>query len=73
MKIAPFILAAAHESTEQTLINDLMRGYNKDAHPIPVQNKSIYAVTFGLELVQLVNVVSHFKSVSVGKPTSLSY
>ena len=46
------------ESLEQNLINELLRGYNKDAHPIPVQNKSLYLVTFGLELVQLVNVVS---------------
>ncbi|XP_068673444.1 neuronal acetylcholine receptor subunit beta-3-like [Montipora foliosa] len=43
-------------STEQDLINYLLRGYNKDAHPIPEQNKSSYTVTFGLELVQLVNV-----------------
>lgn len=46
------------ESLEQSLINDLLKGYNKDAHPIPEQNKSLYMVTFGLELVQLVNVVS---------------
>ena len=48
----------AEESLEQNLINELLRGYNKDAHPIPEQNKSLYLVTFGLELVQLVNVVS---------------
>jgi len=53
-----FISTGAHESLEQKLINDLLKGYNKDAHPIPEQNKSLYAVTFGLELVQLVNVVS---------------
>lgn len=46
----------SQKSLEQQLINDLLRGYNKDAHPIPEQNKSSYAVTFGLELVQLVNV-----------------
>ena len=50
--------AGSQKSLEQQLINDLLRGYNKDAHPIPEQNKSSYAVTFGLELVQLVNVVS---------------
>lgn len=48
----------SQKSLEQQLINDLLRGYNKDAHPIPEQNKSSYVVTFGLELVQLVNVVS---------------
>ena len=48
----------SQKSLEQQLINDLLRGYNKDAHPIPEQNKTSYAVTFGLELVQLVNVVS---------------
>ena len=53
-----FTSLGAHESLEQSLINDLLKGYNKDAHPIPEQNKSSYAVTFGLELVQLVNVVS---------------
>lgn len=58
-----FILSSSfptgsQKSLEQQLINDLLRGYNKDAHPIPEQNKSSYAVTFGLELVQLVNVVS---------------
>ncbi|XP_015774560.1 PREDICTED: neuronal acetylcholine receptor subunit beta-3-like [Acropora digitifera] len=46
----------SQKSLEQQLINDLLRGYNRDAHPIPEQNRSSYVVTFGLELVQLVNV-----------------
>ena len=47
------------KTMQQKLINDLLDGYNKDAHPIPLrQNKSLHRVTFGLELVQLVNVVS---------------
>lgn len=53
-------LTGSQESIEQSLINELLKGYNKDAHPIPEQNKSMYGVTFGLELVQLVNVVSTF-------------
>ncbi|XP_067045357.1 neuronal acetylcholine receptor subunit alpha-2-like isoform X2 [Acropora muricata] len=46
----------SQKSLEQQLINDLLRGYNRDAHPIPEQNRSSYVVTFGLELVQLINV-----------------
>ncbi|XP_032242803.1 neuronal acetylcholine receptor subunit beta-3 isoform X2 [Nematostella vectensis] len=41
---------------EHTLLGDLLKGYNKDAHPVPILNKTQYMVTFGLELVQLVNV-----------------
>ena len=56
-------LTGANSAAEQDLINDLLKGYNKDAHPIPEQNKSLYMVTFGLELVQLVNVVSKPKEI----------
>ena len=53
----PFFTGAKF-SAEQSLINELLKGYNKDAHPEPQQiNKTAYKVVFGLELVQLVNVV----------------
>ena len=45
-------------TTEQKLIEELLRGYNKDAHPVPLRQNKSYKVTFGLELVQLVDVVS---------------
>lgn len=50
-------LAGAAKSHEQTLLIDLMEGYSKDAYPVPDANKSFSRVRFGLELVQLVNVV----------------
>ncbi|XP_068716711.1 neuronal acetylcholine receptor subunit alpha-10-like [Montipora capricornis] len=46
---------AAHPSVEQELISTLMKGYNRNARPV-MNRKSQTNVTFGLEVVQLVNV-----------------
>ena len=45
--------------TEDKLIGDLLRGYNKFAHPKSYFNKTLnFTVVFGMEIVQLVAVVS---------------
>ncbi|KAJ7340255.1 hypothetical protein OS493_002987 [Desmophyllum pertusum] len=48
---------AANPSAEQVLISTLMNSYNRNARPV-LDRKSPTNVTFGLEVVQLVNVVS---------------
>lgn len=47
---------AANPSAEQVLISTLMRTYNRNARPV-FDRKRATNVTFGLEVVQLVNVV----------------
>lgn len=47
---------AANPSAEQVLISTLMRTYNRNARPV-FDRKKATNVTFGLEVVQLVNVV----------------
>lgn len=51
-----FSARAANPSAEQVLISTLMRTYNRNARPV-FDRKRATNVTFGLEVVQLVNVV----------------
>ena len=48
----------SYSDTEHRLINDLLRSYNKFAHPKSyVDKRENFTVVFGIEIVQIVAVV----------------
>ena len=47
-----------YSDAEHRLIHDLLHGYNKFAHPKSYINESVnFTVVFGIEIVQIVDVV----------------
>ena len=48
----------SYSDTERRLINDLLHNYNKYAHPKSYGNRTLnFTVVFGIEIVQVVDVV----------------
>ena len=59
--ILVLLFAAALINTEQRLITHILQNYSKESRPV-LKQSSPTNVTFGIELVQLINVVSLLKT-----------